>query len=392
MIISASDSNYWKKLRSAFHLDETVINFRSNGASPVPKAVLDLLIAQTNDIQSLPSLKNPGIQPGEKEMLRTSIAQEIHCSSGEIAIMRNTTEALNNVLMGFPFTKGDEVVTGSHEYDSMMGSLYQRKMRDGISIRTIDIPYKPGSPQEIIDAFEKSITGKTKMFLLSHIVWISGQVYPVKEICELARKHNIVTVIDAAQSFSHIPVNVAEMNCDYLGSSLHKWCTAPLGTGFLYVRKEMIAKTYPLIGAYQYRPDAEAIAKFEDTGTITPVFDAANASLSFWKRIGLPNKQERTQWLKDFAVEQLSTIPSLHFVSNTDKENSCGIVYFEIKNKSAVEIKKQLWGKYAITVQAIENYRNDYVDYKNVNAIGIATPVFIMEEDIIQLAKAIKEI
>lgn len=386
MNISATDHMYWEELRRQFHLDKDSINFRANGASPIPKKVLDLLISQTNDIQSLPSLKNQNIPNAD---LKNTLAAEINCSPKEIALMRNTTEALNNVLMGIPFEKDDEVVAGPHEYDSMIGSLYQRKLRDGINIKIIDIPYKPASKDEIIAAFEKSIGPQTKMFLISHIVWISGQIYPVKEICELARRHGIVTVIDAAQSFSHIPIDVAEMKCDYLATSLHKWCTAPLGTGFLYVRKEMICKTFPLIGAYRYKPGDNAIEKFEDTGTITPVFDAAKASLEFWTAIGLHNKMQRMQWLKNYAADQLKTIQGVEIVTNIEAAHSCGILYFEIKDKSAGKIREQLWDKHRITVQAIENYRNDYVDYKNVNAVGIGLPVFIIKEDIDQLVKAL---
>lgn len=392
MIIPATDDQYWKNLGQEFHLDKTAINFRANGSSPIPKAILNLVTTHLHDIQSIPSVKNPAAQAADKQMLRASIAATINADIKEIAIMRNTTEALNNVLMGFPFEKNDEVIAGCHEYDSMMGSLYQRKKRDGITVKTIDIPYKPASKDEIIEAFEKNITEKTRMFLISHMVWISGQVYPVKEICELARRHNIATVIDAAQSFSHIPIDVAAIKCDYLGSSLHKWCTAPLGTGFLYVRKEMIAKTYPLIGTYQYMPDDEAIGKFEDTGTITPLFQAANASIAFWEKTGLQNKMQRMQWLKEYAVEKLSHIPGVTIAVNTDKNNSCGILYFELKGKSANAARQQLWDKYSITVQAIENYKNIYVDYKGINTIGIATPVFISPGDIDKLAEAIRTI
>lgn len=392
MTISANDEQYWSNLRKQFHLDDNSINFRSNAASPIPRTVLDFLHKELNHIQSLPSVYHPGIRSGAKEILRVSLAETLNCSVAEVALMRNTTEALNNVIMGFPFAAGDEVVAGCHEYDSMMASLCQRKLKDGIVVKTIDVPYKPSSKEEIIAAFEKSISPRTKMFLISHIVWISGQVYPVKELCELAARHGIATVIDAAQSFSHIPVDVKEIGCDYLGSSLHKWCTAPIGTGFLYVRKEMIAKTFPLISAYRYAPGDNSIEKFEETGTITPVFDAASHSLAFWKEIGLPAKMQRMQFLKNYAATQLAEIPGLKIVSNTGADHSCGIVYFEVEGRSAAWLKEQLWQQHSITVQAIENYRNDYVDYKTVNAVGIATPVFIMEKDILLLAEALKDI
>jgi selenocysteine lyase/cysteine desulfurase len=386
------DERYWSNFRQQFYLDNNLINFRANAASPIPKKVLDFFIKEYRDIQSLPSVKNKGIEEGEKEALRVALSKEINCSVKELAIMRNTTEALNNVIMGFPFKKGDEVIASVHEYDSMLGSLYQRQIKDGITIKTINIPYQPQSKEQIVEIFEKNITNKTSMFLISHIIWISGQIYPIKEICELARKNNITTVIDAAQSFSHINVDVADIGCDYLGTSLHKWCSAPLGTGFLYVRKDLISKTYPLIGSYKYFPDDEAIEKFENFGTVTPVFNAANASIQFWQKLGLNIKTHRMQSLKEYWTQQLQELPNIEILTNNDNQNSCGVAFFHVRGKSAVYVANQLWEKHKITVQAIENYKNNFVDYKDVNAIGIATPVFITKANIDKLVSAIRSI
>ncbi len=386
------DEQYWNNFKKQFHLDDQVLNFRANASSPLPKKVLNYFTGEFIDIESIPSVKNKGIEEGEKELLRVALSKEISCSIKEVAIMRNTTEALNNAIMGFPFKRGDEVVASVHEYDSMMASLYQRQMKDGIKIKMIDIPYKPQSKEQIIELFEKSITEKTRMFLVSHIVWISGQIYPLKEICNLAKKHNIITVIDAAQSFSHINVNVTELGCDYLGASLHKWCAAPLGTGFLYVKRDLISKTYPLISSYKYLPDDEAIEKFENYGTVTPVFDSANLSIQFWRKLGLTVKKDRIQLLKEYWTNKLKELPGVEILTNCDAENSCGIAYFEIKGKSANYVAGQLWEKHKITAEAIENYKNNYVDYKDVNAVGIATPVFITKPDLDKLINAVKSL
>lgn len=231
--------------------------------------------------------------------------------------MRNTTEALNNAIMGFPFRAGDEVVASVHEYDSMMGSLYQRKIKDGIFIKRIEIPFTVSNAKEIVETFEKAITPKTKAFLISQIIWISGQIYPVKEICELAKKHNIATIIDAAQSFSHIKIDVQELGCDYLGTSLHKWCVAPLGTGFLYIKRDLIPKTFPLFAHYVHKPDDD-IAKFDNFGSITPVFNAAIERLDYWEKLGFEVKIKRMQYLKKYWTEKLKQNPKIEIVTDTD--------------------------------------------------------------------------
>lgn len=388
----ASDEAYWTKFKKQFYLDNDILDLRANAASPLPQKVLDHFIKEYKDIQSAPSVKHNEIEEGDKEALRVALAKEINCSVKELAIMRNTTEALNNALMGFPFKKGDEVIAATHEYDSMMGSLYQRQVKDGITIKTIDVPYCPISKEQVVEAFDKNITDKTKMFLISHISWISGQIYPLKEICALAKKHNIVTVIDAAQSFSHININVKDMGCDYLGTSLHKWCAAPLGTGFLYIKKDLVSKTFPLICSYKYLPDDEAIEKFENVGTTTPVFNSANVSIQFWQQLELNLKMQRMQALKEYWTNQLQQLPGVEIVTNTDSQNSCGLAFFKIKGRSSGEVKNKLWEKHKIIVQAIENYKNNYVDYKEVNAIGVATPVFITKADLDRLLNAVRSI
>ena len=386
------DDSFWEDFRRKFHTDDTYLDFRCNAASSIPKSTLKHLLNQIDHIEALPADRNHGVATGEKERLRIQIASEINAKTSEVAIMRNTTEALNNAIMGFPFEKGDEVVASVHEYDSMVGSLYQQEIRKGIKLKKIDVPYKPESAEQIVACYRKAITPKTKMFLISHIIWISGQIYPIKEICELAKRHGIYTVIDAAQSFSHIQIDVKAVGCDFLGSSLHKWAAAPLGTGFLYVKEQNIANTMPLLGNYNYLPNDHAIEKFESFGTITPVFQSASLSLELWQKLGAKIKTERMQQLKQYWVDKLKENHKVEILTNTDHEHSCGIAFFKIKNRSSTEINETLRSKHNIITQAIEHYKNNYVDYKGVNAIGIATSTFTLKKQLDQLCYAVNEI
>lgn len=386
------DEVFWRNVRNQFRLDEDFIDLRANSASSIPRAAMNKFLTDYQYIQALPSYRNSEMNETAIERLRAKLAKQINCSEKEIAIMRNTTEALNNAIMGFPFSKGDEVVASVHEYDSMMSSLYQRKIKDGIVIKTIEIPYKISNTEEILELWEKSITPKTRVFLISQIVWISGQIYPVKEICELAKEHNIYTIVDAAQSFSHIKIDVKDMGCDYLGTSLHKWCAAPLGTGFLYIKRDLISKTYPLLAHYIHRPDDDAIEKFENFGSITPVFSAAIESIDFWDNLGFELKVKRMQYLKKYWTERLKQNPKIEIVTNTDEKYSCGLAFFEVRGKSSTNIKDILWKEHRIKVPVIENYKNHYVDYANVNVIGVATPVYITTRQLDKFIQAIEKI
>lgn len=387
-----ADENFWAKVRKQFHLDDRYLDFRCHAASPLPLSVLDHFVRDFKYIQAYPSTRNHEIAQGEQEQLRAVLATEINASIAEVAIMRSTTEALNNALMGFPFQKGDEVIGSVHEYDSMYGSLYQQQLRLGITVKQIDIPFQPESTEQILDIWRKSITPRTKMFLISHVVWISGQIYPVKEICALAKQHNIYTVIDAAQSFSHIPVDVKHIDCDYLGGSLHKWAAAPLGTGFLYVKQKNIGKTTPLMAHYQYKADDEVIEKFENFGSTTPVFKTAVQSLEYWKKLGTGLKTQRMQYLKKYWTDKLKTLPEIKILTNVDQSQSCGLAYFQVKGKRSKEVGEVLKNKHNISVQVIEDYKNHFVDYKNVRAIGIATPVFITPKQLDHLYGVVRKI
>ena len=384
--------DFWETFRKKFHTDDAYIDLRCKRVSSASLAALDHFTTNIRHIEALPSDRYSGIAEGERERLRGQIATKLNAQTGEVAMMRNTTEALNNAIMGFPFAEGDEVIVGTHEYDSMIASLRHQEILKGIKIVEIDIPYKPESTEQIVDAYRQAITPNTKMFLISHIIWISGQIYPIKEICSLASERNIFTIIDAAQSFSHIPIDVRDIGCDYLGASLHKWTAAPLGTGFLYIKKEHISKTMPLMAHYVYLPDDPNIEKFEGTGTITPVFQSAALSMDVWQDLGATVKTERMQYLKHYWVDQLQDNKRVTIETNIGDTHSCGFTFFSIKGRSSKEVTALLKGKYNIITSAIEDYKNAYVDYRGVNAISVATSVLTLERELDRFCEVINEL
>ncbi len=389
---SVKDEINWKNVQDQFFLDENFVDLRAFASSSIPKTTLENFIHEYRSIQAFPSTRNHGIVKEGDSLLRRKISENLNCSFEEVAIMRSTTEALNNALMGIKLKAGDEVLASVHEYDSMIATLVQRQKREGIVVTNVEVPYQPTSKEQILECFKRSVTIRTKIILISHIVWISGQIYPIQEICEWARKKNIITVIDAAQSFSHIEVDVSKIDCDYLGASLHKWCAAPLGTGFLYIKRDNIASTFPLFASYEYSADSPKIEKFENFGSSTPIFDSCVKSLDYWTNLGLDEKRNRIQFLKNYLADKLKDLKDIEIVTNLDPDHSCGILYFKVKNNSASELKERLYKKYNISVQAIENYKNLYVDYKGVNCIGVSTPVFILERQLDYFVDSLKNL
>lgn len=139
--------------------------------------------------------------------------------------------------MGLGLRTGDEVLTTTQDYPRMLTTLRQREQREGISLKLIQVPVAPLHLSEIAQRFEDAVTSKTKVILVSHVINITGQILPVKEICTMAASKGIEVIVDGAHSFAHFDFKQKDIQCDYFGTSLHKWLYAPKGTGLLYVKK-----------------------------------------------------------------------------------------------------------------------------------------------------------
>src|SRR5437016_11890276 len=201
----------------------------------------------------------------EIEAVRTRLAQVAGCDPEEMAITRNASESLEIAQYGIDLKAGDEVLTTNQDYPRMLTTFRQRERREGIVLKTISFPVPPPSMDDLYQRFERAITPRTKLILFCHITNRTGQIFPVRRICQLARSRGIPAIVDGAHAFSQFPFKISDLDCDYYGTSLHKWTYAPIGTGFLYVRKSRIASTWPLMAAGTSQDND--IRKFEEIGT-----------------------------------------------------------------------------------------------------------------------------
>src|SRR5207245_5693711 len=196
---------------------------------------------------------------------RTRLAELFGCDREEIAITRNASESLEILLDGMDLKPGDEILTTTQDYPRMLTTLRQREQRENLKLKLVQIPIPPKNLNEITAAFERGITPRTRLILISHVINITGQITPVKEVCALARAKGIETIVDGAHSFACLDFKRADLGCDYFGTSLHKWLMAPKGTGLLYVKKDKIEKLWPLFAADAKQ--AGDVRKFEEIGT-----------------------------------------------------------------------------------------------------------------------------
>ena len=261
----AQDESYWREIQGAFTLDRTITNLNNGGVCPSPRVVHEafkryLDITNQSPVYHMWQILEPNI-----ESVRRQLAREFGCDPEELAITRNASESLQIAQLGIDLKAGDEVLTTDQDYPRMLTTWEQRVRRDGIKLTKLHFPVPPPSQQYLADMFEKAITPRTKVILLCQITNLTGQIFPTREICRMARARGIKTIVDGAHAFAHFPFAGRDLECDYYGTSLHKWLTAPVGTGFLYVRRELIKDLWPLTPANVSL--AENIRKFEEIGT-----------------------------------------------------------------------------------------------------------------------------
>jgi isopenicillin-N epimerase len=241
---AALDEDYWAVIQNAFSVSRGIINLNNGGVSPSPRVVTEALVRYTWQQEDATAYTMWQILEPQCETIRTGLAELFGCDREEIAITRNASESLEILLMGMDFKAGDEILTTTQDYPRMLTTLRQREKREGLKLKLIQIPIPPKNLDEISSAFEKGITNRTRLILIAHQINITGQITPVKAVCDMARAKGIETIVDGAHSFAQFDFKQKDLGCDYFGTSLHKWLYAPKGTGLLYVKRDKIEKIH----------------------------------------------------------------------------------------------------------------------------------------------------
>jgi len=283
----------------------------------------------------------------QSETIRTGLAEMFGCDREEIAITRNASESLEILLNGMDFKPGDEILTTTQDYPRMLTTLRQRERREGLVLKMVQIPIPPKNLSEITAAFEKGITSRTKLILVSHQVNITGQITPVKQICELARSKGIETIVDGAHSYAQFDFQQQDLGCDYFGTSLHKWLYAPKGTGLLYVKRDKIEKLWPLMAAESKQ--AADIRKFEEIGTHSAAPRLAiGEALLFHNGIGGKRKEARLRYLSRYWMNRLKDIPKIKFNTSFEPNQSCAIANVNVEGVDPYAIGSYLFNKHRV--------------------------------------------
>lgn len=344
---AAMDEDYWSHIQNAFTVTRGIVNLNNGGVSPSPRIVTEALVRYIWQQEDATAYTMWQILEPQSETIRTGLAEMFGCDREEIAITRGASEALETLLMGIDFKPGDEILTTTQDYPRMLTTLRQRERREGLVLKLVKIPIPPKDLSEIVAAFEKGITPRTKLILISHQVNITGQITPVKAVCDMARAKGIETVVDGAHSFAQFDFKQKDLGCDYFGTSLHKWLFAPKGSGLLYVKRDKIEKLWPLMAAEATQ--ATDIRKFEEVGThsAAPRLAIGEAML-FHNGIGGKRKEARLRYLSRYWMNRLKGVPKVGFNTSFDPNQSCAIANVNIAGIDPSAIGSYLFNKHRI--------------------------------------------
>ena len=379
----ASDEDFWYWVQQSYTVSSSMINLNNGGVSPQPKVVQDAFVKYNELCNEAPSFYMWRILDKGREPLRNKLADLAGCSPEEIAINRNSTEALNSVIFGLDLKAGDEVVLTKYDYPNMINAWKQREKRDGIKLVWLDFKLPIEDEKSIVSQFENAFTDKTKVAHITHMINWTGQLMPIKAIAAAANKKGIEVIVDGAHTFAHIDYKISDLGCDYFGTSLHKWLCAPFGTGMLYIKKDKIKNVWPLLGSDN--PQGEDIRKFETLGTRSfPTEQAIGNAINFHLAIGIKRKEARLRYLKNYWAEKAIKIPGVKLNTSLKPEFSCALANFSIEGMKPEDIDTQLYDKYRIHTVGI--------NWENVHGVRVTPNVYTTIKDLDLLVKAITEI
>ncbi|GAB5524318.1 MAG: aminotransferase class V-fold PLP-dependent enzyme [Roseivirga sp.] len=379
---AAQNEDIWARIQQAYTTSPNIINLNNGGVSPQPKVVQEAANRYYAYANEAPSYYMWRILDQGREPLRAKLADLAGCSPDELAINRNTTEAVNTVIFGLNLKAGDEVVLTKYDYPNMINAWRQREKRDGIVLKWLDFDIPMESDEEVVAKFRAAITPRTRVFHITHMINWTGHIMPARALCQLARENDIDSLVDGAHTFGHLSFNIPDLGCDYFGTSLHKWLCAPFGTGMLYIRKPKIKDVWPLLASPENQEDN--IRKFENIGTRSfAVEQAIGSAINFHTAIGSERKEARLQYLKRYWVDKVKNLDKVRFYTSTNTNMSRALFNFGIEGMDASAVHNVLFREYKIHTSPIK--------WEKVNGPRVTPHVYTTLYDLDRLVQGIEK-
>jgi selenocysteine lyase/cysteine desulfurase len=381
--VLAADDAFWKKIRDQYILKPDYINLENGYYNFTPQPILEKYIEHIRYVNREGSYYMRTVQFDNKKRMAGKLAALLGCPANEVAITRNTTESLDLVIGGQEWKPGDEAVMAIQDYGAMLDMFEQVSKRYGVVLKKISVPNHPKSDEEIVSLYEQAITPKTKLLMVCHMINITGQILPIREICDMAHKKGVEVMVDGAHAVAHIQFNMPDLDCDYYGASLHKWLSVPLGAGLLYVKKEKIAKLWPLLA--DGNTDMSEISRINHIGTHPVHTDITiEDAIDYYQMIGGERKEKRMRFLQQYWTSKVRNVPNIILNTPADEKRSCGIANVGIKGITPGDLAKRLLDEHKIFTVAI--------DGANVHGCRITPNVYTTLEELDAFVAALKKL
>ncbi|MEY3945511.1 MAG: hypothetical protein RJB03_217 [Bacteroidota bacterium] len=349
----AEDEAFWSSIRQQYLLKPDYINLENGYYNFIPQPLLEKFIGHVREVNYQGSwyMRNNAVE--NKRKVIEKLAAMVGCSADELTLTRNTTESLDIVITGKHWQAGDETIMAEQDYGSIIEALKHVSNRYGVVNKMISVPNHPSSDEEIVNLYANAITPKTKLILVSHIINITGQILPIRKICDMAHAKGVEVLVDGAHAIAHFQFKISDLNCDYYGSSLHKWLSTPLGAGLLYVKKERMPDIWPLIVGWE--KDPYKMLRISHTGTHPAHTDLTIAdSIDYYNMIGAERKEARLRYLQQNWTSRVRNHPKIVLNTPVDPKRSCGIANVGIEGMKPGDLAKRLLEEHKIFTVAID--------------------------------------
>ena len=378
----AQDEAFWATLRSQFRLASDYINLENGYYCFQPEPVLDEFIRNVRAINLEASHYFRTRAPDDRRQVRGRVASFAGCAVDELVITRNTTESLDTVISGFDWKPGDEAVMANQDYGAMIDMFKLQARRHGMVNRLVDLPMDPKSDEEIVQVYAGALTPRTRLLMIPHMVNITGHILPVRAICDMAHAHGVHVMVDGAHTLAQLDFRIADLNCDYFGASLHKWLSAPLGAGVLFVRRDRIQNLWPIYGDESV--PADDIRKFNHTGTHPAHTDLTiERALTFHELIGSARKEARLRYLQRYWTAQVRGLGRIALNTPADPSRSCAIANVGVRGLAPAELARVLLDDYKIYTVAI--------DGAGVHGVRVTPQVYTATTELDALVSALRK-
>lgn len=379
----ANDEDFWLKVRGDYAIKPDYINLENGYYCFMPRQTLEHTIEHLRHINYEASYYLRTVQRENKNNVANKVAEIVGCTGEEIVITRNTTESLDTIIGGIHWNAGDEAVMAEQDYGAMLNHFDYIEKRFGIVNKRVSLPNHPKNDEEIVELYAKAITDKTRLLMVCHMVNITGQVLPIRKITDMAHARGVEVMVDGAHAFSHISFQMKDLDCDYYGASLHKWLSAPLGTGMLYVKKEKIDSVWPLLAERDL--EASDIHRLNHTGTHPVHTDLGILdAIAYQNAIGLERKEARLKYLQHYWTSKLRGLPGIQINTPVEMHRHGGIGNVGIEGFDPGNLAKTLLDDYRIFTVAINR--------PGVRGLRITPNVYTTTAELDSLVHAVKEL